>query len=174
MEPSPAAERFPCSFGGAIAAGRRRLRALLLGLALLMLVLAAWTLTAGRVLPGLLSAAVAFLLWTAWRMSGELEPIWIALEEERLVLRTRRSLLELPRAGLEARALSADERAHLERLASHAFVVAASGGFDSHLLGEFDLYASDLQHALLIEAGDTRLVVTPDDPERFLAALARS
>ena len=49
--------------------------------------------------------------------------------------------------------------------------MVATGGFDSHLLGEFDFYASNLEHAVLVEGMDHRLVLTPDDATRFLEAL---
>ena len=79
--------------------------------------------------------------------------------------------MEIPLEGAAARALTADELAHLERLASAGGFVVSSGGFDSHLLGEFDLYASDLGHGVLVEAMDHRVVLTPDDPFRFLEVL---
>ena len=47
-------------------------------------------------------------------------------------------------------------------------IVAGSGGFDSHLLGEFDLYASDLENSLFVDAGGSRLVLTPDQPDEFV------
>ncbi len=175
VAPEPAAppDRFPCTSGGAIARSQRRLRLLLLGLAVVLLALAAWTLSEGRVFVGLLTAALAFVLWTAWRMSGELEPLWLELDDERLTIRLRRRLMQVPRADIKARPLEEDERAHLETLASSGGFTAATGGFDSHLIGEFDLFASNFDHALLIESGDTRLIVTPDDPDRFLVALRR-
>jgi hypothetical protein len=39
-------------------------------------------------------------------------------------------------------------------------------------LGELELYASDFAHAVLVDLGETRLIVTPDDPEAFLGALS--
>jgi len=33
-------------------------------------------------------------------------------------------------------------------------VAAGTGGFESHLLGEIDLYASDLAHAVLVDLGE--------------------
>ena len=60
----------------------------------------------------------------------------------------------------------------LESLATSGGVAAGTGGFESHLLGEIDLYASDLAHAVMVDLGERRLIVTPDDPEGFLEALS--
>jgi hypothetical protein len=167
------ARRFPCTPGGAILRGRRRLRLLLVGLTLLMLAVAAATWWgAGRFWPGLLALLVALVPWTAWRMSGDLEPLWLELDRGRLTVQMRRRRERLPLAGATARRLDPDEVEHLERLATTGGVAAGSGGFESHRLGEIDLYASDLSHAVLVELGESRLIVTPDDPEGFLAAMA--
>ncbi len=167
----PGGDRFRCTPGGSIAAGQRRLGCLLLGLAALMLGVAGAVLWGGRVLPGLLSAGVALVAWTAWRMSRDLAPLWIEAASGRLVVQTRRQRLEVPLDAATARRLEPDELAHLERLASVGGLVAGTGGFDSHRLGEFDLYASDLGNAVLVEAGDHRLIVTPDDPDGLVRAL---
>ena len=42
----------------------------------------------------------------------------------------------------------------------------------ARLLGEFELFAADLAHPVLVETGERRLVLSPDDPEGFLRALA--
>ncbi len=170
-EPSRASRRFACSPGGAVAAGRRRLRTFLLGLAVAVLAAAAWALAGGRVLAAILAVGVAALVRLAWRMSGDLEPLAIVVSADGIELRTRRAEVRLPRDGARARRLTAAEREHLEGLASLAGIVAGSGGFDSRLLGEFDLYAADLANAVLLESGESRLVVTPDDPDGFVALL---
>jgi len=167
-----AARRFPTTPGGAIRRGRRRLAALLLGLALLLVLVALAALASGRRWPALLALLVALVPWTAWRMSGDLEPLWLEVDGAWLVLQMRRRRERRELAGAEARRLTPEETAHLERLATAGGVVAGTGGFDSHLLGEIDLSASDLAHAVLLDWGESRLVVTPDDPEAFLAALA--
>jgi len=163
--------RFPCTAGGAIARGRRRLRGLLVGLALLMAGVGAATLAFGRIGAGVLALLVALAAWTAWRMSGDLDPLWLELEGDRLAIQMRRRRERFPVAGAAARRLDPDETAHLERLATSGGVTAGSGGFESHRLGELDLYASDLAHAVLVELPERRLVVTPDDPEGFVAAV---
>jgi hypothetical protein len=167
-----AGRRFPCAPGGAIRRGRRRLAALLLGLSLLLVAVAGAAGWSGRRWPALLALAVALVPWTAWRMSGDLDPLWLALEGPWLVVQMRRRRERRELAGALARRLTPEETAHLERLATTGGVAAGSGGFDSRLLGEFDLAASDLAHAVLLDWGESRLIVTPDDPEAFLAALA--
>ncbi len=163
--------RFPTTPGGAIRQGRRRLAALLLGLSLLLVAVAGGAWWSGRRWPAVLALAVALVPWTAWRMSGDLDPLWLELDGPWLVLQMRRRRERREVAGAAARRLTPEERAHLTRLATAGGVVAGTGGFDSHLLGEVDLAASDLAHAVLLDWGESRLVVTPDDPETFLAAL---
>jgi PH (Pleckstrin Homology) domain-containing protein len=166
-------QRFPCTPGGAILRGRQRLRLLLVGLTLLMLVVAIATWTARRFWPGLLAFLVAAIPWTAWRMSGDLDPLWLEVGDGWLTIQLRRGRERLAVSGAAARRLSAEEIAHLEKLATSGSVTAGSGGFESSLLGEIDLYASDLGKAVLVDLGDSRVVVTPADCDGFLAALSR-
>ena len=167
----PQAERFRCSPGGSIAAGRRRLKGLLATVAALMLAVAAATWWVGRPVPALLAAGVAALVLFILRMAGDLEPLVLEVRPDLLTVQTRRRWLRLPLPPLAARRLRGDEIAHVESLATAGGIVAGSGGFDSHRLGEFDLYASDLANAVLVEGDEIRVVVTPDDPEAFLAGL---
>lgn len=166
------ARRFPCTAGGTILRGRLRLRRLLVGLTLLMVAVAIATWIAGRFWPGLLALLVAAVPWTAWRMSGDLEPLWLDVDGGLLSIQMRRRRERFRMAGAEVRRLTPEETVHLERLANTGGVTAGTGGFESRLLGEFDLYASDLAHAVLVDLGETRLVVTPDDPEGFVAAIS--
>ena len=163
---------FPCTLGGAIAVSRRRFKILMLGMGMLMLVVAVVVLLDGRVVAALLALGVALVSRLAWRMSGDLTPVSLEVSPDTLTVRTRRHPIEIPLEGASARALTPDETAHLERLASAGGFVVATGGFDSHLLGEFDLYASDLDHAVLVEGAEHRLVLTPDDATRFLQAFS--
>ena len=184
-EPGAGGVRFACTPGGAIARGRRRLRLLFLALALVLLLAGGFAWATGRHWPAFLAWALALVPWTAWRMSGDLEPVWLDLVfgsggsgggrgETTLLVQMRRRHERLPLEGAAARLLTPEEVAHVERLATAGGIVAGSGGFDSRLLGEIDLYASDLAHAVLVDVGESRLVVTPDDPEAFLAALSRT
>jgi len=172
------ARRFSCTPGGAVLRGRTRLRLLLVGLALVLVAAAVlfWLnlliRRGGPWWPGLFALLGAAVPWMAWRMSGDLDLLGLELEGGRLKIEMRRRRERFDLAGVAARRLTAEEIGHLERLATNGGVTAGTGGFESHLLGEFDLYASDLANAVLVDLGETRLVVTPDDPEGFLQALS--
>ncbi len=168
---SASTTEFPCTPGGRIAAGRRRLRTILgiVGLtALTVAVLAAWL---GRVVPALLAGGAGMMALFAGRMSGDLDPIGLVITGDRLTIRMRRRRETLPIRGVAVRRLDAEEIEHLGRLATLGGVTAGTGGFDSHRLGELDLYASQLDNAVLIDRGETSAVVTPDEPEAFIDAL---
>lgn len=168
------ADRFPCTPGGAVARGRRRLALLFGGLALLMLAGAVACFAGGRIGAGGLALLVAAAPLLVWILAAGSAVEALALSPGRLVLELRRGPEEVPLGSGDtaARRLDAEEIAHLERLASYAGVVAGVGSFDSRRLGEVELYASDLGRAVLVEAGERRLVVTPDDPDAFLGTLA--
>jgi hypothetical protein len=163
--------RFSCTAGGAVLRGRLRLQRLLVGLTLLMLAVGILTLVSGRIGPGIFALLVALVPWTAWRMSGDLDPLWLDVGGGMLAVQMRRRRERFPASGVEARRLTPEEIEHLERLATTGGVAAGTGGFESRLLGEIELYASDLANAVLIDLGESRLVVTPDDPGGFLTTL---
>jgi hypothetical protein len=94
--------------------------------------------------------------------------LWLELSDDELRIRMRYRSELLAIAGARARRLTAAEIAHLERLATLGGITASHGGYDSHLLGEIELYASDLANAVLVETDERRLIVTPDDPGEFL------
>jgi hypothetical protein len=129
---------------------------------------AAW---GDRTVPALLAAGAGALALFARRMSADLDPVWLELDGARLIVQMRRQRRALEIAGAAARRLEPAEIGHLARLATSAGVTAGSGGFDSHLLGEIELYASNLDNAVLVTQGESSAVVTPDEPERLLAAL---
>lgn len=170
-EGSGTASRFSCTLGGSIASSQRRLKALLLGMGMIMLIAAIVVLAKGRVVAALLALAVALVARLAWRMSVDMTPVWLETPPRALTLRTRSRQLEVALQGASARALTADEIAHLEQLVAAGGFVVSTGGFDSHLLGEFDLYASNIENGVLVEAEEQRLILTPDEPARFLEAL---
>jgi hypothetical protein len=168
------ARRFPCTPGGAVLRGRLRLRWLLVGLAVLMVVVAVLTWLAGQRWPAVLALLVAGIPWLAWRMSGDLEVLWVDLYLEgssHLTIQMRRRRERFPLGGAEVRRLTPEEIEHLERLATSGGVTAGTGGFDSRLLGEVDLYASNFSNAVLVDLGESRLVVTPDNPDGLLEAV---
>lgn len=166
------ARRFPCTPGGAVLRGRLRLRKLLVGLAVLMIVVAVLTWIAGQRWPAVLALLVAAIPWTAWRMSGDLDLLWLDIDSHHLTVQMRRRRERFPLGGAEARRLTPEEIEHLERLATSGGVTAGTGGFDSRLLGEIDLHASNFANSVLVEIGESRIVVTPDNPDGLLEALA--
>jgi hypothetical protein len=177
---------FRCTPGGAIAAGRRRVRRLLLGAAVLMLGLGIAVMIAGRWGPAILCGGVAFLCFFAWQMSGDLDPFWLALVPGELTVQMRRQRASLPLNNVTARRLTPQESAHLASLTSAAGVIFASASYESRLLGSFDLHATDLERAVMIETDvpqaerddddddRRRWIITPDDPDQFLEALGSS
>jgi hypothetical protein len=166
--------RFSCTAGGAVLRGRLRLRRLLVGLTLLMAAVGILTLILGRIGPGIFALLVALIPWTAWRMSSDLDPLWLDLGNGNLTVQMRRRRERFPVTGAAARRLTPEEIEHLERLATTGGVAAGTGGFESRLLGEIDLHASNLANAVLVDLGESRLVVTPDDPGGFLAIFSPS
>ena len=166
----PEESRFSCTPSGVIASSRRRFSTFLLVLALVMAVATLAMALAERIVPAVLAAGVGLVVGMAGRMSRELTLRWLEISKGQLTVQTATVRFEVPLEGATARALETEEIAHIRRLASTAGLVAGVGGFDSHLLGEFDLYATDLDHAVLVDCGEERLVVTPDNPAEFLAA----
>lgn len=156
-----------------MAAGRRRLRLILIGPALLMLGLAIFSWTRGSIFQGFLCVGVALVLMITWRMANQLEPLYFEIQGDQLEVRLRWRLFHIDLEGAKARLLAVEELEHLELLVSVGGIVATSGSYDSHRLGEFDLYASDLGNAVLLETEETRLVVTPDDPSGLVEAVGR-
>lgn len=165
------ARRFACSEGGELARKRRRRRAALVGVSVLTWALALVTLWQGRTGPAVLAAGAALLTWAAQRWSRELDLLWVEVKDDTLVMRTKRRLLDFPLTGARARRLSHGEVEHLEGLARYASPFLASASYDSHLLGEFDLYGTRLGNAVLVSSGEDQVVVTPDDPQAFLDAV---
>lgn len=166
--------RFSCTPAGVIAASRKRLSGFLLALVLIMTVATVAMLVAGRFVPALLAAGVGLVVAMAWRMSLELSPQWMEITQGQLTVQTATVRFVVPLAGAAARELQREEKDHLRRLASTAGLVAGVGGFDSHLIGEFDLYATDLEKAVLIDSAEDRFIVSPDKPTEFLAAIAEA
>lgn len=167
----PDNRRFLCTPSPAHRAGRRRLALILVTLTVVALAAAGLAWAGDRPVPTVLALIVAVLPMFAWRMSGDLDPVELWLEGGRLTVRTRRHLLPWPVAGANGRRLTGDEIAHLTRLSDTAGFLTSASAIDSHRLGEIELYASDLANAVLVDTGEDRLVVTPDDPEGFLHAL---
>ena len=137
----------------------------------------------GRWGPGLICMGAMFLSWFSWRMSADLDPLWLTLDGRELSVQMRRQRQTLPLRSPRARRLSEAERTHLDSLTSASGVTFATASYESHVLGAFDLYATDLSRAVVVEVDAPeddperdveRWIVTPDDAEGFLAALGAS
>ncbi len=175
-----ASERvFKCSPGGAVALGKRRIRRLLLGLALLMAGLGVWMFVVGRWGPGLICCGAVALILLSLSMSGDLDPLWLTVSRGRLSVQMRRKSQALELVSVTSRRLAAEELRHLSSLSAASGVIFATASFESHLLGAFDLFATDLDNAVAVEVDappeqeEDRIcwVVTPDDPAGFLEAV---
>ncbi len=168
---------FPCSLGGAVARGRKRLRQFLGFLLLLMIGVAISAFYFGRIGGGILALIAAIGPLIALGLVGETDLDVLQLSSGLLIIRLGSGTERIALAGAVPRRLEEEEIRHLERLAGHAGIVAGTGGYDSAQLGVFDLYASNLHNSILIETTiddeEHRVVVTPDDPAAFLAALAQ-
>lgn len=166
-------QRFDCPDGGIVHYSRRRLRRFLLGLALICFAvgIAAWF---ARAVPALLAVAAGALALYARRMSADLDPLWLEISGDRLAVQMRRQRQSVALGGSTARRLTDDEIEHLSSLATTAGLTAGTGGFDSHRLGELDLYATDLARAVLIQHEESATVVTPENPQTFIDAVTRA
>lgn len=174
MNASGASESFDCTPDGAIVAGQRRLARVFALLELALLLAMGFAFLTGQAFAGAIALLLALGVFVIYRMSRELDPTQLVVEHRVLAIFMRHALRRLPLENATIRRLTEDEIEHLANLASTGGFVAGAGGFDSHLLGEFDLYASRLENSVLLETADGRVVVTPDRPEAFAAAIARA
>ena len=166
---------------GAVAQSRRRIRWLLLGMALPMVALAIWMFALGRIGAGGLSLGSAALALYGLRLRSDLDPLWLEITNGRLGIQLRSRRDEILLLGLSARRLETEEIAHVLRLASTAGMMFASAAFESHTLGSCNLFATNLEKAVLIEVDDPdadpgddqklRWIVTPDEPDDFVTAI---
>jgi len=163
--------RFGCTAHGSLAASQRRLGRLFAALGAALLGAAVFAILTRQVGAGAVALVLAFGVFVIHRMSRELDPAELVVEDRTLLILMRHALRRLPLADSSARRLDGAEIDHLTGLTSSGGFAAGAGGFDSHILGEFDLYASRLENAVLIETADGRVIVTPDRPDEFVAAV---
>jgi len=167
-------KNFGCTPDGVVASGQKRLARVFALLGLALLGAAGYALLTRQVFGGALAFLLALGVFVIYRMSRELDPTELIVENQTLAIFMRHALRRIPLEGATVRRLKKDEIEHLAVLTSSGGFVAGSGGFDSHVLGEFDLYASRLENAVLLETLDGRLIVTPDEPDAFVAATTRA
>ena len=133
------AGRFLCTPAGAVAVSRRRLRRLLLGLAVPMATLAVWLLFGRRYGAAAMSLGAGFLAWFAWRMSGDLDPFWLETGDGELAVQMRRRREAVALRRLAVRVLEID-LAKADRNANRDINQAAMSG-----LGQKPPYTSGVR-----------------------------
>jgi hypothetical protein len=163
---------FGCTPKGVVASGQKRLARVFALLGLALLVAAGFALVTRQFFGGAIALVLTLGVFVVYRMSRELDPTKLVVEGESLAIFMRHALRRLPLAEATLRRLTKNEIEHLAGLTNSGGFVAGAGGFDSHILGEFDLYASRLDKAVLVETLEGRVIVTPDDPEAFIATVA--
>ncbi len=164
-------KNFGCTPDGVVASGQKRLARVFALLALALLAAGGYAFLTRQVFGAALALLLALGVFVVYRMSRELDPTELVVEDQTLAIFMRHALRRIPLEGATVRRLNEEEIEHLAVLTSSGGFVAGSGGFDSHVLGEFDLYASRLENAVLLETLDGRLIVTPDEPDAFVAAI---
>ncbi|MCP4204036.1 MAG: hypothetical protein GY769_19120 [bacterium] len=163
---------FSCTPYGLVASGQKRLSLVFALLGFSLLVAAGFAIVTRQSFAATIALVVAFGVFVIYRMSRELEATKLVVESDGLSIFMRHALRRVPLDEASIRRLDKGEIEHLAGLTSSGGFVAGAGGFDSHILGEFDLYASRLENAVLLETSDGRVIVTPDDPDAFIAAVA--
>ena len=162
--------RFACSPGGEVEADRRKLQRGLGLLTLVVLVVGIVLAVQGVYGSAVLLTLVALLTIYAARMARDLDLMWIDLDDDGLALQLRRRRLQRP-APIAARLLTDEEAQHLRQLTRWSGFQVATGGYDSRLLGEIEVYAANLDRPVLLQLPEEALVVSPDDAEALVAAV---
>lgn len=163
---------FRCTPDGVVATGQRRLARVFGLLGLSLFVAAGFAFLTRQIFAGAVALVLAFGVFIIYRMSRELDPTALVVEDGNLAILMRHAMRRLALGETSIRRLTEDEIEHLAGLTSSGGFVAGAGGFDSHILGEFDLYASRLENAVLVETSDGRVIVTPDEPDDFIATIS--
>lgn len=174
MSEAGAGHRFECTPDGAVASGQRFMTRIFSLLGVALLAATGFAVATGQIFAGMLALVLALGVFIIYRMSRELDPTELVVEGQTLSILMRHALRRLSLTEASTRRLTREEIEHLASLTSSGGFVAGTGGFDSHVLGEFDLYASRLYNAVLVEAPDGRIIVTPDAPEAFIETVARA
>lgn len=164
---------FECTADGLVAAGQRRMARVFSLLGVTLLIAVGFAFLTRQFFAGVIALGLALAVFVIYRMSRELDPTQLVISDRTLTIYMRHALRRMPLEGASVRRLTDDEIEHLAGLTSSGGFVAGAGGFDSHILGEFDLYASRLENAVLIETTDGRAVLTPDQPDDFVALVSQ-
>lgn len=121
----------------------------------------------------LLAAGLPLLVGTILAAAWAYGPCGAKVGAEAVVVeRNWAGPLALPFSTIrEARRVEPAEWRGLRRTAGTAMGSVAYGRFESPALGRFQLYAWRRGDGLLLETGEGRVVLTPEEPDRFLAEL---
>jgi hypothetical protein len=106
-------------------------------------------------------ATAALFLIRGYRLDGD------GLHVERLLWADRIPLTGLRRAWPDPKATSRSLR-----LFGNSGFFCIAGLFTNRTLGRYRVFATDPQRAVVLQLGERTVVVTPEDPLRFLAAVA--
>ena len=171
MSETPERRRFPCTADGVVASGQQRMARVFALLAFSLLAAAAFAIVTRQIFAAAVALVLSLGVFIIYRMSRELDPTELIVQGGTLTVLMRHALRKLPLEDSSIRRLTGDEIEHLSGLTSSGGFVAGAGGFDSHILGEFDLYASRLENSILLETMDGRVIVTPDTPDEFIESV---
>lgn len=167
-------EKFTCTAGGSVEADRRKLQRGLVGLALAVFAVVVVLIVRGVLGSAVILTLVGAVTVYAARMVRDLDLLWIEWTpgggDEALALQLRRQRLFRP-APASARLLTDEEAAHLRQLTRWSGFQVATGGYESRMLGEIEVYTCNLDRPVLLQLAEEALVVTPDEPERLVAAV---
>jgi len=106
-------------------------------------------------------ATAALFLIRGYRLDGD------GLHVERLLWADRIPLTALRRAWPDPKATSRSLR-----LFGNSGFFCIAGLFSNRMLGRYRAFATDPRRAVVLQIGARTVVVTPDEPLRFLAAVA--
>lgn len=166
--------KFPCTPGGKVETDRRKLQRGLVLLAGVVFVVAAVLAIQGVYGSAVLLTLVGLLTAYAARMARDLDLLWVELDpedvDEGLILQLRRRRLTRP-LPLMARELTEEEIQHVTQLTRWSGFQVATGGYESRLLGEVELYTNNLKQPVLLKLPEEVLIVTPDDASALVAAV---
>jgi hypothetical protein len=120
----------------------------------------------------LVPLAVAGVLGASWGFS----PVGARVSADAVVVERRwAGPVEIPLAEIrEAEVLPPEALRGARRVAGYSGGGVHYGRFHSDALGGFQLYAWRRGPAVLLETSDGRVVLTPEDPERFVAQVTEA
>jgi hypothetical protein len=142
------------------------------GVGVLLLTVAVVVVLFARGVPAVYGVPAAGLMMVVLALTYAMSPLRYEVDAGQLVVRRQIGRLTVDLAGAR---VAADPLAFrgLVRVAGNGGFFALHGWFYSRRLGMVRVYARNSTHPIVLRvARGPRLVLSPDDPERFLAALS--